>query len=231
MPHKTEAAQRPGSKRHRQRTQVRLLEILRAAPAGLAVDALKRTLGITTNAVRQHLAALERDGLVEFEPVKARRGRPEHRYRLTAAGQETFPRRYRELAEALLDEFSESLGGSALDAAMYRAGRRVGLDAGHGAAPVAATARLMRELGYEAETKSAGSKTEEIVAHNCVFHRLAEKYPAVCRFDIGFMEAATGRAVEHRECMVRGGSCCRFHFGASRTAIRGIKRSFSPVSR
>ena len=70
----------------------------------------------------------------------------------------------------------------------------------------------MKDLGYEAESRTGARQGEEIVALNCVFHRLAERYPAVCEFDLGFMEAATGRRVEHRECMVRGGHCCRFGF-------------------
>ena len=32
--------------------------------------------------------------------------------------------------------------------------------------------------------------------------------------DEGFMEAATGRPVQHLECLVRGGSACRFRLGA-----------------
>jgi hypothetical protein len=30
------------------------------------------------------------------------------------------------------------------------------------------------------------------------------------KFDVALIEAATGMAVEHRECMARGGASCRF---------------------
>jgi predicted ArsR family transcriptional regulator len=42
-----------------------------------------------------------------------------------------------------------------------------------------------------------------------VFHSLARRNADVCRFDIAFMEAATGRRIQRAECIVRGGYVCR----------------------
>lgn len=187
-------------------TQRALLEALLREPAGLSVDQLVERVGVTANAVRQHLAVLERDGLVAYEARPAPRGRPQHIYRLSERGQEAFPRRYRELAEAVLQELGEQLPGEALGRAMRRMGKRAAADLGTGPVSVPGAARLMKQLGYEAEAASGA----EIVARNCVFHQLARRFPAVCEFDLAFMEAATGRKVEHRECMLRGGACCRF---------------------
>lgn len=39
---------------------------------------------------------------------------------------------------------------------------------------------------------------------------LAQQHPQVCRFDLAYMEAATGRRIHHMECLVRGGHVCRF---------------------
>lgn len=191
-------------------TQRRLLEALLREPEGLPVATLTGALGITANAVRQHLAALEKDGLVAYKPAPVGRGRPQHLYHLSQRGQEAFPRRYRELAETLLLELGAQLGEEALEVAMLKMGRRTGQGAAGQALSVAATVREMTQLGYQARAGVGERGEEEIIAHNCVFHRLAEKYPAVCQFDIGFLEAATGRHVEHRECMLRGGQCCRF---------------------
>jgi predicted ArsR family transcriptional regulator len=189
-------------------TQRNLLQALLEHPDGLTVDGIVEELGVTANAVRQHLAALERDGFVAHEARPAPRGRPQHVYALSAHGRETLPRRYKELAEVVLAEHGEHLRGDALARTMRRTGARAArtLEAEH--APVAETARLMKRLGYAAKAASP----HEIVARNCVFHELAQRFPAVCEFDLGFMEAATGRKVEHRECMVRGGAVCRFRF-------------------
>jgi predicted ArsR family transcriptional regulator len=191
-------------------TQRRLLEALLHEPEGLSVAALTEVLGITPNAVRQHLTALEEDGLVAYRLAPIGRGRPQHLYHLSQRGQEVFPRRYRELAETLLLELGAQLGEGALEAAMLKMGCRTGQGAAGQALSAAATAREMTQLGYQAKAGAGEGGEEEIIARNCVFHRLAEKYPAVCQFDIGFLEAATGRQVEHRECMLRGGQCCRF---------------------
>jgi predicted ArsR family transcriptional regulator len=157
--------------------------------------------------VRQHLAVLERDELVVYAVQAAPRGRPRHVYRLSERGQEAFPRRYRELAEAVLEELGTHLEGKALAGAMRRMGERAAAGFADEVVPVQGAAQLMKQLGYEAT--AAGS---EIVARNCVFHQLAKRFAPVCEFDLGFMEAATGRKVEHRECIVRGGTCCRFRF-------------------
>jgi predicted ArsR family transcriptional regulator len=191
-------------------TQRRLLEALQKNPEGLSVDRLTLDLGITANAVRQHLTALERDRLVIHEVAPLARGRPQFLYQLSELGQEAFPRRYRELAEAVLSELGEHLGNTALVQAMRRIGERAAQAANARHLSVAATAGIMKQLGYEAEARSSVTGGAEIIAHNCVFHRLAAQFPAVCEFDLGFMEAATGSKVEHRECMVRGGSVCRF---------------------
>lgn len=200
-------------------TQRRLLEALLQKPVGLSVEALTRELDVTANAVRQHLTALERDGLIVREAAPAPRGRPQFLYQLSELGQEAFPRRYRELAEAVLAELGDNLGAVALKRSMRRMGERAAQNANLQHASVPATARVMKQLGYQAEAQSSTKDGDEIIARNCVFHRLAERFSPVCEFDLGFMESATGRKVEHRECMVRGGKLCRFGFRSS--TIRG----------
>jgi len=197
-------------------TQRRLLEALLQRPRGLSVGGLTDALGITANAVRQHLTALEGAGFVRHEAVPAGRGRPQFVYHLSERGREAFPRRYRELAEIVLGELAGHLGESALKGAMRRMGVKAAEALGGEPASLPATAQVMKQLGYEATVRKSPRDGEEIVARNCVFHRLAAQQSAVCQFDLGFLEAATGRKVEHRECMVRGGTCCRFGFTARR---------------
>ena len=59
----------------------------------------------------------------------------------------------------------------------------------------------------------------QVEAFNCVFHGLARQHPQVCKFDLAYMEAATGRRIHHMECIVRGGHVCRFKIGSE--AARG----------
>lgn len=79
-----------------------------------------------------------------------------------------------------------------------------------------AATRLLAEqldsLGYEAEVIEADGHTE-VAASNCVFHQLARAHPDVCRFDLAFMSAATGRPVQRTQCMLHGSPACRFRIG------------------
>lgn len=77
------------------------------------------------------------------------------------------------------------------------------------------TAFTHDRLGYEAVATTRGGEPQ-VEASNCVFHALAQRNPDVCRFDLAFMEAATGRRIHHMECIVRGGQVCRFKVGEPR---------------
>lgn len=198
-------------------TQQRLLQQLQQTRHGLSIEALGAALGISRNAVRQHLAALLAQGLVARGAAVPTGGRPEQRYALTEAGNELFPRRYVQLAADLLGEIDHTLGEAQLQALLMRLGERVGEELAGKlrdrpiAERCAAIAAAMTELGYDAQARVVDG-VPEIRAGNCVFHHLARQHPAVCRFDLAFLARAGDRKVEHAECMVRGGNVCRFRF-------------------
>ena len=207
----TDAARNPGS------TQQTLLHLLSRDKGGLAVDTLATRLKISRNAVRQHLTSLERDGVVAKGPIQASGGRPEQLYVLTEQGKEAFPRQYAWFAELLLKLLESELGTTAVGERMADLGRTIAeslkgrLAASDLDGRIAGLVEVLQEMGYDAAAVSTGA--EPIVeAHNCVFHKLARQSPHLCTFDIAFAETATGRRVEHRTCMARGDSSCRFHF-------------------
>lgn len=196
--------------------QRQLLLLLLNNKAGLTVDDLSAQLQITRNAVRQHLAALERDDLVRRGDTKPSGGRPEQLYLLSDRGGELFPRRYSWFSELLIEAMASEVGHDAVGARLEQMGRAVGrqLSGAGQAAPdldgrVAAMAKIMQELGYAARV-AASPATQTIDASNCVFHHLAAKFPEVCRFDLGLIGAFADATVDHQECMVRGGRMCRF---------------------
>lgn len=198
-------------------TQQRLLRQLQRGTKGVSVDALSKSLGISHNAVRQHVTALLAQGFIARGAAVRTGGRPEHLYVLTDAGRELFPRRYVELASGLIREVAASLGDAELQGLMMRLGDEVGGNLALQFPEQSATDRAasiataMTDLGYDARS-SVESRVPEIQARNCVFHHLAQQHPAVCRFDLAFLARASGRRVEHSECMLRGGTVCRFRF-------------------
>ncbi|WP_160109454.1 helix-turn-helix transcriptional regulator [Pseudomonas izuensis] len=192
------------------RTQQDLLNALLHHAGGMSIDELADHLSVTRTAIRQHLAALERDGLVLRGETRPTGRRPEQLYRLTDHAREQFPRQYQLLASALIDEVADIIGPEALATLMRSLGRKLAQDREPGVVDEAKIVEHMNQAGYEAEVFFRSSGDAQIVAHNCVFHRLAAAHPVVCELDLALIGTLGGGEVEHSECMVRGGHVCRF---------------------
>jgi predicted ArsR family transcriptional regulator len=201
---------------HRQRD---LLKRLLRNKAGLTVVELTEQLGITSNAVRQHLAALENDGLVARGESRPSGGRPEQLYVLTDAGGELFPRHYWWFAQLVLRSMKQEAGTEAACERFEALGSEVARQLLHQHGDLATRRQrveklgeIMEELGYETGNANADDDGSVIEAHNCVFHHLAMDDPDICRFDLALLSAFTDSDVDHQECMVKGGNLCRFKF-------------------
>lgn len=200
-------------------TQQKLLRRLLQSPQGATVEDLCRTLGVTHNAVRQHLNALMAAGFVARGKSMASGGRPRACFVLLAAGRELFPRNYALIADGMIEYLYAHAGTQAVQHLLSEMGARFGKDAATrlatAADPEEAT-RLLAEqldtLGYESQVVEAEGHTE-VEAWNCVFHSLARQHPDVCKFDLAFMGAATGRPVQRTQCMLHGAPACRFRLG------------------
>lgn len=192
------------------RTQQDLLNALLHQGSGMSIDELAEHLAVTRTAIRQHLAALERDGLVLRGETRPTGRRPEQLYQLTDHAKEQFPRQYQMLANALIDEVADIIGPEALAALMRSLGQKLARDREHDVVDEAKIVQHMNQAGYEAQVFFRSSDAPEIVAHNCVFHRLAAAHPVVCELDLALIGTLGGGEVEHSECMVRGGHVCRF---------------------
>lgn len=192
------------------RTQQDLLNALLHHGGGMSIDELAEHLAVTRTAIRQHLAALERDGLVLRGETRPTGRRPEQLYRLTDHAKEQFPRQYQLLASALIDEVADIIGPEALAVLMRSLGQKLARDREQSVVDEAKIVQHMNQAGYEAEVFFRSSDDAQIVAHNCVFHRLAAAHPVVCELDLALIGTLGGAEVEHTECMVRGGHACRF---------------------
>jgi len=199
--------------------QKQLLQRLIKNKSGMTADEISRDLRITRNAVRQHLAALEGDGLVALGTTRPSGGRPQQLYVLTEKGKEVFPRHYSWFAQLVVESvktehgakgLNKRLGAMGADVAMQLRIQNPGLKTR--AQKVERLASVMDQLGYNARNAGAADKAPVIEADNCVFHELAMKNPEICRFDLAMMGAFTDSKVDHQECMARGGNVCRFKF-------------------
>lgn len=199
---------------HRQQC---LLKALLHAPKGLSIDRLAQELGISRNAINQHLASLEKHHYIENVLQPSTGGRPGRVYILSPKGLELFPRHYSLFARLLLRLFQQKMGEESLKQCLADLGSQ--LAEGYSARVqhkatledrINEVKSIMYELGYETRPESDPANPLEIVASNCVFHELARDCREVCELDISLISSLLNGQVEHKECMVRGGQFCRF---------------------
>ncbi len=191
-------------------TRGRIVALLRRGSG--TVNELADSLDLTDNAVRAHLAALERDGLVEQEGVRRGIGKPAHVFRLTGEADSLFSKTYAFVAAELVRELGERLGEQELAAALKAVGRRAGERARVRGGDVATRLRdvlgLLDSLGADVEVTRAESRTW-IQGHGCPVSSLVSEEPKACGFMEGFLEGTLGAPVrEHCEHGTR--PRCRF---------------------
>ena len=209
--------------------QKELLKLLLKNKTGMTADELSARLEITRNAVRQHLASMENDGLVKKGITRASGGRPEQLYILTEKGSECFPRHYAWFAQLLIESVQQDTGGEGLNERLSKMGELVSkqLRAQHPelvsrGEKIQKLTAVMEQLGYNARS-SGSDKADVIEADNCVFHTLALSNPNICQFDLALISAFTDSTVEHQECMAKGGNICRFKFVTKNISGTGSK--------
>lgn len=122
------------------------------------VEELAQALGLTDNAVRNHLATLERDGLVR--QVGVRRGpgagKPALVYEIRPDAEPLFSRAYPPVLTAVLDVLVDRLPARRAAELLHEAGRRLAASAGGRAAGTLeermhAAAAVLSALGGEVE--------------------------------------------------------------------------------
>jgi len=198
--------------------QQSLLKLLLSSHTGMTVDELAQSLNISRNAVNQHLINMEGSGFIKNEVQSSTGGRPSKQYSLTSDGRELFPRHYDLFANLLIHLLRSKIGTAEFSQYMIELGEGVAKqyqgqikENSSLNEQLTQLVQIMAELGYEARTSINSKGFAEIIADNCVFHQLAAECKAVCELDIAFISAAlNGVSVDHQECIVRGGNCCRF---------------------
>lgn len=191
-----------------------MLHLLRNREAGMTLDELAGIIGVSRNAIRQHITGLERDGLVKPVAVRRTGRRPSRAYGLTELGGEHFPRQYDRLALSLLEAIDERLGPEAAEVVLDAMVEDLALAWLPELERLEREARrervlgLMNELGYHAGP--AAEPEDGIRAVNCVFHNVARRNRAVCRFDEKLLSRLLGDEVRLTSCMALGDGACLF---------------------
>ena len=96
------------------KTTDRILESIKRNGAVTAKQ-LSEEFGMTSMGARQHLQALEEDGLLQFEDIKAKVGRPNRHWSLTQKGHDQFSDRHRDLTIQVIDAVEHLFGQEGLE--------------------------------------------------------------------------------------------------------------------
>jgi DeoR family suf operon transcriptional repressor len=183
----------------------------------MRVEALSAAAGITVSGARQHLNALEMDGLVGRREERSGPGRPRLYYRLTPAGDGLYPRTYAELTNELLEYVGDD-DPELLERIFQRRGQRRLQAARTRLASLASLGERVRELarildedGYLAECEAIEGGGFRITEHNCAVLGVAMKYGHACGSEIDFLRAALPDArVERIAHIVAGAHHCAY---------------------
>jgi DeoR family suf operon transcriptional repressor len=197
-----------------------LLELKRAPL--LTTKELASRLGVSLNAVRHHLKELQEHELVEYQTLRRGVGAPSFAYRLAAAGEALFPRRYEALLLGLLNQTANTQGRDRAVAMLETHFAALGEKAQQELARVApdqrleVMARLLSNEGYMAEA-SPGRLTE----NNCAVQAVAEQFPEICAAEARFLSAVLGADVHRERHILNGCTACeyRVRFGDSPAAV------------
>ncbi len=177
-----------------------LVALKKAQP--MTAHELGDRFGLTANALRRHLKALEEDGLVRFAREVRGVGAPVYTFSLTTAGEALFPRSYVALLATALDALRAQRGDDAVTSVLESEWQQLADAAGPllSALPlserVALVAELLTSKGYMAESVDGVSvgetTTTTLRIHNCAVREIVERFPEACDVEAKFVEQLLG---------------------------------------
>jgi predicted ArsR family transcriptional regulator len=197
-------------KRFLESTRGRIVALLRRTSR--TVDELAAALDLTDNAVRAHIATLERDGLVEQRGVRRGTSKPAFAYDLTPEAEQLFPKAYGPVLAHLLTLLTEQLRPDAVDDLLRAVGRRIASEQPRAGSSIESrldlAAHVLTDLGGLAEYEVAEDQIV-IRGYSCPLAAVAPDHPAVCHLAEALVSEIIGVPM-HEECARAGRPRCTF---------------------
>jgi predicted ArsR family transcriptional regulator len=182
-----------------------LLELIKSGGPQTATELAER-LGVTPVAVRQHLQALGKDGLLVYVEERRPVGRPARRWSLSEAAQPLFPDSHREFAVGLLEAVDGAFGGEGVqrlvEERVRQQIRRYRRRMPERDAPmeerVAALASLRNEEGYMVEWSAEGPDCWVLAENHCPICAAAKVCGGLCAGEPALFQTILGPDAEVR---------------------------------
>ncbi len=181
-------------------TRGRIVSLLRRGTS--SVDELSQQLELTDNAVRSHLATLERDGLVERGGVIPGARKPHFAYQLTDEARHLFPKAYHALFNQLLTVLKLRLAPDEMQEVLKEVAHGLAADRTPKEANESVESRteravaVLEELGGVAIPEKVDDKLLLQSGSGCPFSDSVAQHPEVCRLAETLLSEITGLEVQ-----------------------------------
>jgi len=208
-------------------TRGRIVDLLRHS--SLTANELAERLGVTHNAVRGHLAALEREGFIREGGSRRGKTRPAVLYELAPEAEAGFSSAYIPFVGQLVRVLQERLRPAELEDVMRSVGRGLAAESprlgGDLATRVAGASGLLQELGAPNQVERLDGGFVIRNHTRCMLSQAVHGRPEVCRaIESLLIELVDARV---RECCERNSErprCC-FEVGVSGRSGTGARRT------
>ena len=194
-------------------TRMRILQLLKMR-AGMTIGQLKEALHISQMGIRQHLAILEAEGLVEHYREKQGRGRPPHIYQLTDAANSLFPTTYANFAVGLMHEVAKFNGPGFINK-VFRGRMKSQLQTYQQRLQGKTLSERVKELAHIRDEEGYMARFDEdeddyvLTEHNCPIALIAQEYPHVCEMETTLFRQSLDAKVVRVEHLMQGShKCC-----------------------
>jgi predicted ArsR family transcriptional regulator len=196
-------------------TRQNILQYLRRRGQMTAIE-LSESLEIGAVGIRQHLALLERDGLVEIAGLRRSVGRPSHLYQLTPEAERYFPKSYDTFAVEILDIVADTYGKDAVNRIFSERREKIKnhcearMQGKSRAGKVAELASILVEMGHMCEYEQDQNGAFVLIGHNCPLDCIARYYPQCCIHDKELYQELLGVSIKRETNIASGDLSCRY---------------------
>lgn len=183
------------------KSKQKIIDILKHAGEMDATE-LSSRLNISAMAARQHLYALNAEGLVAYEEQPRDMGRPAKMWKLTSEANKFFPSGYADLTLTLMNSMKEAFGDQGLERILEARNQEQinvyqDLIADHSPLEdkLESLARIRTEEGYMAEVKQEADGTFLLIERHCPICAAAKACSGFCTKEMDLFQEILGKEV------------------------------------
>ncbi|MGO2496693.1 MAG: helix-turn-helix transcriptional regulator [Vibrio litoralis] len=152
-------------------------------------------LSITSMGARQHLQALEGEGLLNYSDIKVKVGRPARHWSLTQKGHDQFIDRHQDLSIDIINAIGQAYGQQGVEKVTAQREAKILQRYQQDLSQCSSTEQKLQTLvqlreqeGYMAELEATESGYQ-LIENHCPICHTAKQCPALCQSELNIFQA------------------------------------------